>query len=118
MVSFCNMHDAIMAWAKPTTVFVVAKRQVDFKTVESYFEKRVNLFRVPTGQNLDMNKEGQRRWRNVTIYTDNSLDLRVDDIIFFDCSTGERFRVMSKMDWSEYGFIEYDLTSDYSKGAK
>jgi len=110
---FPNMRSAVMAWASPTTVFVSAKRQVDFKTVESYFEKTVNMFRVPTGQQLDMKPEGQRRWNTETVYSDNQLDLRVDDIIIFECAEGQKFRVMNKTDWTQFGYIEYQITSDY-----
>jgi len=113
MIKFPNMRSAVMAWAVPTTVFVSAKRQVDFKTVESYFEKTVNMFRVPTGQQLEMKHEGQRRWNTETIYADNQLDLRVDDIIIFDCADGQKFRVMNKTDWNQFGYVEYHVTSDY-----
>jgi len=104
-----------MAWAKPTTVFVTAKRQQDFKTVESYFEKRVNLFRVPTGQNIDMRKEGQRRWNTETVYADADLDLKIDDIIFFDRKDSEKFRVKTKTDWNQFGYVEYQVISDYHR---
>ena len=113
MQRFPNMRSAVMAWATPTTVFVTAKRQVDFKTVESYFEKRVNLFRVPTGQQLDMKPEGQRRWNTETVYADIALDLKVDDIIFFDSMNSQKFRVMNKTDYNQFGFVEYHVTGDY-----
>ena len=111
------MRSAVMAWAEETTVFITAKRQVDFKTVESYLEKRVNLFRVPTGQDLDMNKEGQRRWNTETVYADTSLDLKIDDIIFFDSKDSEKFRVINKTDYNAFGFVEYHVISDYRRMA-
>lgn len=110
---FPNLNSAIMAWAKPTNIFIAAKRLHDFKVIESYFEKTVSIFRVPTGQQLEMKHEGQRSWNNETIYTDNSLDLKVDDIIIFECAESQKFRILNKTDWSQYGFNEYHITSDY-----
>ena len=103
-----------MAWAEQTTVFVVAKRQVNFKTVESKYQKTVAIVRNPNGQDLDMKPEGQRRWNTETVYSDPDLDLKVDDMISFSCEDSQRFRVVSKTDFSKYGYIEYSLMSDYN----
>lgn len=108
-----NMNAAVMAWARETRVFVTAKRTYDYKVEESYFEKTVKLFRVPTGQSLEMKPEGQRKWNTELLYTDNDLDLKVDDIIIFDCKESEKFRVMNKTDWNQFGYIEYKITSTY-----
>lgn len=113
MQSFPNMRSAVMAWATTTEVFVTGKRLVDFKVIESYYEKTVKLFRVPTGQQLEMKPEGQRKWNTETVYSDISLDLKVDDIVVFECRDGEKFRVMNKSDWNQFGYVEYELTSDY-----
>jgi len=111
--SYPNMRSAVMAWATPTRVFIAGKRQDDFKTVETYYEKIVSLFRVPTSQALDMKPEGQRRWNTETIYADVALELKVDDIIVFECADGQKFRVMDKTDWNQFGYVEYSVVSDY-----
>lgn len=108
-----NMNAAVMAWARETRVFVTAKRTYDYKIEESYFEKTVKIFRVPTGQALEMKPEGQRKWNTEILYADNSLDLKVDDIIVFECKESEKFRVMNKTDWNQFGFVEYRITSTY-----
>ena len=113
MKKFPNMRSAVMTWAEPTVVFISAKRSTDYKTTESYFKSTVNLFRVPTGQQLEMMHEGQRKWNTETIYADASLDLKVDDIIIFECADGQKFRVLNKTDWSTFGYVEYHVTSDY-----
>jgi hypothetical protein len=107
------MKSAVMAWAKPTRVFVIGKRLENFKVYESSYEKVINIFRVPTGQQLMMKPEGQRRWNTETVYTDTDIDLKVDDKIIFDCADSQRFRIIDKTDWKDYGFIEYKLQSDY-----
>lgn len=110
---FPNLNSAVMAWATPTDVFIIGKRIVDYKTIESMYQKNVKLFRVPSGQQLDMKREGQRAWNNETVYADVSLDLNVDDIIIFQDPSCKKYRIMNKTDWSQFGFIEYQITSDY-----
>lgn len=110
---FPNINAAVMAWAKDTRVFITAKRTQDYKVEESYFEKNVKIFRVPTGQSIEMKPEGQRKWNTERLYSDNSLDLKVDDIIIFECVESQKFRVVNKTDWNQFGFIEYSITSTY-----
>lgn len=116
--SFPNMKAAVMAWAEPTKIFIVAKRTADYLVNESYFEKTIKMFRVPSSQNLEMKPEGQRRWNQETVYCDTSFDLKVDDIIIFGCTSGERFRIISKTDYKQFGYVQYELLSDYAKGFK
>jgi hypothetical protein len=110
-----NMRSAIMAWAKLTKVFIVGKRQVDFKTVESVYMKECHIFRNPTGQQLQMLPEGQRAWNSEKIFSDMDLELKVDDLIMLDCETSQKYRVMNKTDYSQFGYYEYDIMSDYKK---
>lgn len=110
-----NMMSTIQSWARLTKVFVVAKRQVNFQTVESLYMKETLLFRCPTGQKLEMKWEGQRKWNTETIYTDTTIDLKVDDVIMIGCDKSEKYRIMNKTDWSPYGFQQFEIMSDYRK---
>jgi hypothetical protein len=116
--TFPNMRQAVMAWAEDTKVFIVGKSQQDFKTIESYYEQTVKMVRIPSAQNLEMKMEGERRWNYETIYADHSLDLKVDDIIVFGCTSSNKFRVVNKIDYTKFGYIQYEVVSDYSKGFK
>jgi hypothetical protein len=107
------MNAAVMVWARQTKIFITAKRTQDFKVEESYFEKTAKIFRVPTGQALEMKPEGQRKWNTERLYADNALDLKVDDIIIFECIESQKFRVVNKTDWNQFGFVEYSITSTY-----
>lgn len=113
-MKFPSMRDAVMAWAENTTVFITAKRQEDFKTVEQYFRKTVKMVRVPTGQQLEMKAEGQRKWNTETLYALPDLELKVDDTLCFDYEGNCKYRVLNKTDWSRYGYNEYQITSDYN----
>lgn len=111
--AYPSVAQAVMAWARPTKVFVVCKRQVDFKTVESLMLQTVRVMRQSAGQPLEMKMEGQRSWNTEVLYAETSLALKVDDVVVFDCETNERYRVIEKIDWSPYGYIEYKIRSDY-----
>lgn len=108
------MNSAVMAWAKTTKVFVAGKRINDYKTYETYYPFVMKVFRVPSGQALEMKPEGQRAWNRESLYTDNKYSLDVDDIIYFEGKDTERFRITNKTDYSQFGFIQYEIVSDYS----
>ncbi|NCX93983.1 MAG: hypothetical protein EBX40_04840 [Gammaproteobacteria bacterium] len=110
-----NVGNVIMAWAKLTSVYVVCKRQQDFKTVESYIERTVRAMLQPKNQPLNIMEQGQRKWSEKTLYAEVSLLLKPDDVIIFGCQSGKRFRVIDVVDWSDYGYMEYSLRSDYTK---
>lgn len=107
------MRSAVMAWASPTTVFVAAKKQKDYKTYETYYQYTLMLLRVPSGQALEFKKEGERAWNNETLYCDASIILGVDDIIYFKSTDSERFRIVNVMDYQRFGYMEYQIRSDW-----
>jgi hypothetical protein len=107
------MKAAIMTWAKPIKVYVSGKKQVDYKTIESFRLETIKLFRVPSGQQLQQSGLGQRAWNNETVYVDCKADLNVDDIIVFDCPEGERYRIMNKTDFSNFGFNVFEITNGF-----
>ena len=110
-----NLKNAVMAWAKQTTIYIAAKTQKDFKTYETYYQYSLLIFRVPSGQNLEFKKEGQRSWNRETIYTDTTKILDTDDIIYFSSTENERFRIVSKFDYKNFGFMMYEIESDWGK---
>jgi hypothetical protein len=112
--AYPNMKSAVMHWASRTTVFVVCKSLSDYEVKESFNQLSAIMLRIPTGQDLMMKPEGQRAWNGETLYADTSLQLGVDDIIIFDDINSTRYRVVSKTDYSNYGFIEYNILSDYT----
>lgn len=108
-----NIASAVMAWARPTTVWLVGKRDWTFKTYDTYYKKTGNVFRQPTGQTLEMKFEGQRKWNEEKVFTDTKINLDVDDLIMFDTVENPRFRILEKTDYSQFGYYEYLVKSDY-----
>lgn len=108
-----NLSAAVGAWAQKLQFVVVGKRLVDGLVEETYTTKSSRGTRAPLNQQrLEMKPEGQRHWKWEIIHATPSLMLEVDDIIEFG-SKRTRYRVMSRNDFAEYGFIEYEIVEDY-----
>lgn len=64
-----------------------------------------------SAQKLQMKAEGQRSWKWFTCHSDPTLSLSPDEIISYRTVN---YRVMEKLDYKEYGYIEYHLVKDYT----
>lgn len=111
--SFPNMAGAIKAWMQPLVFVEVCKSQDEqFLTVESYVPRKAFGIRVPLKpQELMFKPEGQRAWKWEQIFSTPSLVLGIDAIIEFE---KRRYRVMSKTDYSQYGYVIYDICQDFT----
>jgi hypothetical protein len=109
--AFPNLASAVAAWMQPLEFVLVGKEMVDHILTETYITKRTFGVRAPLKpQELALKPEGQRAWRWEKIHALPSLKLNVDDIIKF----GElRYRVMGKADYSEYGYLEYEIAEGF-----
>jgi hypothetical protein len=112
-----NMMPAVNAWAQTLQFVVVGRESVDFKTVETYSPIKGRGMRVPmTAQQLQIKPEGQRAWKWERIFCSPSIQLEVNDIIIFGLNSKEtRYRVMAKTDYSEYGYLEYEIVQDFTE---
>lgn len=63
-----------------------------------------------TPRQLMMKPEGQRTWKWSRLHMLPNQRLKLDDIVKI---SEVKYRVMSSVDQSEYGFIEYDIVEDY-----
>ena len=87
----------------------------DFIETETKVAKRVRGVRVPfKAQALSMKPIGERAWKWETIFSSPALILRVGDEIVFGANQ-PRYRVMERRDWSEYGYVEYDICQGYQE---
>lgn len=109
--SLPNMQDALTDWFQPLYFTQIVKTVVNFQVVETPTITQFMGVRQPfSAQQLMMRPEGQREWRWEMIHCYPSLVLRPDDIITFN---NVNYRVMHKWDYTEYGYIQYDIVQDY-----
>lgn len=106
-----NMQSAVLDYFQPMMFTRIVKTVENFNVVEkpaSYYFQGV---RQPfTKQQLMMKPEGQRSWKWEMIHALPSLILNPDDIINFNNVT---YRVMGKLDYAEYGYLQYEIVQDY-----
>ncbi len=107
-----NMTSALISWFVPMTFGVVTKitqaGQVIETTVPVSFR---GVMQELTASRLILKPEGQRSWRWKWLHCDPSLKLKNDDVVIYN---GVQYRVHAFKDYSEYGYLEYELHEDWT----
>lgn len=106
-----NMESTLLDWFQKLTFTQVEKNTIDFKLVEVETSYDFMGVRQPfTVQQLMMKPEGQRKWKWEMIHALPDLVLEPDEIITF---LDQNYRVDQKLDYKEYGYVEYHIVQDY-----
>ncbi len=107
-----NVADAMYGWFQSLIFTRVVKTIVDYQAVETKTNYSFYGVKQPfTAQQLMIKPEGQRKWKWFTVHAEITLILVPDEIIYFG---SENYRVMQKLDYKEYGYVEYHLVQDYT----
>lgn len=108
-----NMSGVLTDWMQ-TIIFNMIKKTTDnFQVVET--EKQIVFQGIvenlkPT--DLEMKPEGQRKWRWISVWATPELELEIDDRFSYQ---HVNYRVMSKNDWTAYGYASFECMEDYEK---
>lgn len=103
--------DAITSFFQRIVFGIIQKTQVDGFTQEIIEEVENYGVRQPfSPEQLKILKEGERSWNWSNLHCATDLILNTDDRILIH---GVRYRVMSKTDYTEYGYLEYSIVEDY-----
>ena len=106
-----QVDDALFGWFQTVTFTLITKTIVDFELVETTVESSFYGVKQPMSpQELKMKPEGERSWKWYTIHATTELILKNDDIIIIEDT---KFRVMKKLDYKEYAYVQYDVLEDY-----
>jgi hypothetical protein len=106
-----NMSETIKTWFQDLTFKRITKSIVNFQAVETTTTITTKGVRQPfTAQQLKVKPEGQRAWRWETLHCLSDVVLNPDDIVEFNSI---RYRVIEKKDYTEYGYIEYEIVQDF-----
>ena len=108
------VSSALGAWSQWIEMFVVGKEIDEYNVIESRVPFRARGIRYPMkAQSLMMRPEGERAWKWETLLvipTEQRLEVG-DEVMFGADDT--RYRIVAKRDWSEYGYIEFDMCQGY-----
>ena len=110
-----DMTGGMAGLFQPMTFVLVTKQSIDGLVSEIENKVKATAVRYPMkAQEVALKPEGQRAWRWETLLATAALILKTSDIVKFD---GNRYRVMGKQDWKEYGFVQYDLAQDFKEAS-
>lgn len=107
-----NVSGALNDWFQKLTFSVVTKAVVNSVVTETLTTTvSKGVWQPFSPQQLLLKPEGQRAWKWFTVHALPSLILSPDDVFVFKTV---RYRVMQKLDWKEYGYVEYHIIQDYT----
>lgn len=108
-----DMQDALTDYFQRLSFVRVKKETINFQNVETETPHNFMGVRQPfSPQQLMLKPVGQRSWLWEMIHSYPDLILTTDEVILFG---KVRYRVMQKLDYKEYGYIEYHIVQDYTK---
>ena len=106
-----DVSGAMQDYFQNITMSQIVKSVVGFQAVEtlttwSFF----GVIQPFTPRQLMLKPEGQRAWTWITLHAEPSVTLQVDDIMIWN---GIQTRVMSRQDFTLYGYLLYELCQDW-----
>lgn len=106
-----DVSDAVQLFLQPMKMDLVRKEQVDGYTQETTKCLTGLAVRQPfTAQQLAIKPEGERHWKWSTLHAEIDICLKLDDIVKI---RDVKYRIMERLDWTEYGYNEYHMVEDY-----
>lgn len=107
-----NVSEALLDYFRQLTFTTIVKTVSNNQLLETPTSVVFMGTRQPLSPaKVAMKPEGQRTWRFEQIHAFPSLQLSPDDQITFGTTL---YRVMAKLDYKEYGYVEYHITQDYT----
>lgn len=113
MPALPNLSSAVRAWSQMLEFVIVSKSIENFETAETYTTRKVLGTKQPLKpQRIAIKPEGQRSWKWFELHLTPQVVLNIDDLIMFGGC--DQFRVMAKSDYSEYGYISYEICQGFT----
>lgn len=107
-----NMESTLLNYFRPMTFEKLTKTVSGFQARETAeVITGLGVIQPLTGKQLLLKPEGQRAWSWFQLHIDTSLLVDVDEIIIH---LGTQYRVMAQKDYSLYGYMEYELVTDWT----
>jgi hypothetical protein len=105
-----DVSGALKDWFQPLTYEPVTKTNAAFQVIETGAPVSFWGLIQPIKRNLDLMEVGQRAWTWLRLIAEPTIMLEVDDVVLFN---GVQTRVMTKNDFSLYGYCEFSLIQDF-----
>lgn len=108
-----NMSRTIQPWFLDISLEVVERTMVGADWVESEPEiiNTKGVVQPPSPRDLKLLPEGAWAWDWLTVHCLPDVNINTNQFIKYD---GKTYKVMSKKDWSKYGYIKYTLLEAFT----
>lgn len=108
-----NVSEVIVSWFQPMTFKFLKDNIVEFenKPIATTI-KSEGVIQPFTSKDLQVKSEGQRAWSWYMLHCLPDVVLKVGEFVLID---NKRYRVMKKTDYSDYGYLEYDVVEAFEK---
>lgn len=107
-----DVSGALQGYFQPMVFTPLLKTVKGYQVVENSnpieFQGTIQPF---TARQLYLKPEGQRAWSWFTVHAEPGVVLKVDDVILY---IDKQYRVMSKKNFTLYGYDEYELITDWN----
>lgn len=108
-----NLSNPVRAYMQRLTLVKISKEVVDYEEKEVQTLINTRGVRQPLDpQELEILQRGQRAWKWECLHLLPNVKLNPDDVVLYK---GTRYRVKSKYDCSEYGYIEYLIAQTFEE---
>jgi hypothetical protein len=111
-----NLRNPVKFFSQRLSFIKITKQIINFEVKE--VEETITSFGVKYPMSPDELKiypEGERNFAWFSIFT--PIELKIDDRLIFTGSDTNIYRVRRRENYSEYGYIEYDVMEDYEYGS-
>lgn len=107
-----NMSSTIIGWFQNITFQYVERYMVgaDWKEKDPVDINTQGVVRPPSDEDLKILPEGTWSWRWLQIHCLPTVSLQTNQYVWYD---GIKYTVMSKKDYSKYGYVKYTLLESY-----
>jgi hypothetical protein len=107
-----DVSGALRDLFQPMTFNQVTKTVSAFQVVETGDPINFQGVAMPfTDRQLMLRPEGERAWTFFELFADPVLTLDVDSVVIWK---GKQTRIMSRKDYSLYGYVHYTLCQDWT----
>lgn len=107
-----NVSDVILNWFQAMVFTIVTKTIVNFQLVETGDDINFQGVWQPfSPQQLALKPIGERDWKWFMVHASPNLALTPDQVITYQ---GTQYRVKEKLDYTNYGYVQYNLIEDYT----
>lgn len=106
-----NVSSAMLSWFQPMTLVVLTKQILNLRNVDT--EDRIKtrgVIQPFSDDQLKLMESGERNWAWHKLHVEPGVELKPSDHILY---LGLRYKVMSRRDYRQYGYLEYNLIEDF-----